>query len=187
MQIAAAVTDGPYGNTRVAGQVALRDGQEVTLDTLQLHYRHWSWENPGPVRIVRQPDGAIALDEFHLISGEQAIQASGSFHPSGPLAASLLVDQVEIEPWMLAFLPAVPASGRLSLDLDLAGTTQNPEAAGVLQLHDLAWNELPFGGIRVASNYKDGGLDNHLRWHDGEREILEIEGNLGLRTTTLWI
>ena len=181
VHIAAAVTDGPYGNTRVAGQVALRDGQEVTLDTLQLHYRHWSWENPGPVRIVRQPDGVIVLDEFHLRSGEQAIQATGSFHPSGPLAASFLVDQVEIEPWLLAFLPAVPASGRLSLDLDLAGTTQNPETAGVLQLRDLAWNELPFGGIRVASTYKDGRLDNHLRWHDGDRQILEIEGNLGLR------
>ena len=180
-QIDVAVTDGPYQGTRVTGQVALQEDQDINLDTLQLQYRHWSWENPGPVRIVRQADGAILLEDFHLQYGEQKIQANGSLQPSGPLAASILVHQVEIEPWLLIFLPAVAASGRMSLDLELTGRMESPEAAGVLQLRDLTWKDLPFGGIRVASSFRDGRLDNHLQWHDGDREILEIKGSLGLQ------
>ena len=177
----AAVTDGPYQRTRVAGRVTLQEEQNINLSTLHLKYRHWSWENAGPVRIVRQPGGAILLEDFHLVYGEQAIQGNGSWDPSGPLAASIRVHQLEIKPWLLTFLPAVSASGRLSLDLDLSGNTESPEAAGVLQLRDLTWKELPLGRIRVASSFRDGRLENHFQWHDGDRQILEIKGNLGLQ------
>ena len=176
-----AVSDGPYRKTRVTGQVALQGEQDINLDTLHLHYRHWSWENTGPVRIARQPDGAVRLADFRLRSGEQAIQASGFFHPSGPLEASILVDQVEVEPWLLTFLPAVPAAGRMDLRLDLTGSTASPEASGVLQVRDLAWKELPLGHLGLASGFKDGRLDNHLQWHDDDREILDIKGALELR------
>ena len=84
------VTGGPYERTRLAGRVALQEGQDVNLDTLRFQYRHWRWENSDPVRIVRQADGTIRIDDFHLQYGEQAIRASGSLHPSGPLAASLV-------------------------------------------------------------------------------------------------
>ena len=181
VQLDFAVTGGPYRKTRVAGRVDLRGEQAISLDTLHLHYRHWSWENPGPVRIVRRPDGAVRLADFRLRSGEQAIQAAGHVHPSGALEASILVDQAEIEPWLLTFLPAMPAAGRMNLRLDVTGSTESPEASGVLQMRDLAWKDLPLGRIHVASSFKNGRLDNHLQWHDGDREILEIRGALGLR------
>ena len=175
-----AVIDGPYQETRVSGRVALLKDQEINLDTLHLQYRHWNWENPGPVSIIRRADGAILLEDFHLRYGEQSIQANGSLHPSGPLAASFEVHQVEIEPWLVTLLPAATASGRMSLEADLTGRTESPEAAGVLQLRDLTWKEVPFGEIQVVSSFEDGRLDNHLRWYDGDREILQIEGTLGL-------
>ena len=179
-QIDVAVTEGPYRETRVTGRVALQEDQEINLDTLHLQYQHWNWKNPGPVRIIRQADGVIRLEDFHLRYGEQTIQANGSLRPAGPLTASIHVHQVEIEPWLLAFWPAVAASGRLNLELDLAGDMESPEAAGVLQLRDFTWQELPFGRIRIATNFKDGVLDNDLRWRDGDREILEVKGTLGL-------
>lgn len=179
-QIDIAVNDGPYQRTGINGRVDLQENQIVSLDTLRLHYQHWSWQNTDPVRLVRQADGAILLQDFRLRYGEQSIQAIGSLHPSGPLAASILLHQVEIEPWLRALLPGVSASGRASLELDVAGRMDSPEAAGVLQLRDLAWKALPFGEIRVASSFKDGRLDNHLQWLDGDREILEVKGVLGL-------
>ena len=175
-----AVIDGPYQDTRVKGQVALKDDQEINLDTLHLQYERWRWENPSPVRIVRRSDGTVLLEDFHLRYDEQKIQANGFLHPSGPLAASIQVHQVEIEPWLATLLPEVDASGRMSLELDLTGRVESPEAAGVLQLRDLTWKEVPFGGIQVVTSYRDGRLDNHLQWYDGDREILEIKGTLGL-------
>ena len=180
-QVEFSVTGGPYEQTHLAGRVALQADQDVNLDTLRLQYRHWRWENPDPVRIVRQADGAIRFDDFHLQYGEQAIRASGSLHPSGPLAASLVVHQVDIEPWLHAFAPAVAASGRLSLDLAAAGRVERPEVTGVVQLSDLAWNELPLGRVRVDLGFADDRLENHLQWRDGSRELLEVKGTLGLR------
>ena len=180
-QVEFSVTDGPYEQTRLAGRVALQEDQDVNLDTLRLQYQHWRWENPDPVRIVRQADGAIRFDDFHLQYGEQAIRASGSLHPSGPLAASLVVHQVDIEPWLHAFVPAVAASGRLSLDLAAAGRVERPEVTGVVQLSNLAWNELPLGRMRVDVGFADDRLENHLQWRDGDRELLEVKGTLGLR------
>ena len=180
-QVEFSVTGGPYEQTHLAGRVALQADQDVNLDTLRLQYRHWRWENPDPVRIVRQADGAIRFDDFHLQYGEQAIRASGSLHPSGPLAASLVVHQVDIEPWLHAFAPAVAASGRLSLDLSAAGRVERPEVTGVVQLSDLAWNELPLGRVRVDLGFADDRLENHLQWRDGSRELLEVKGTLGLR------
>ena len=180
-QVDFSVTRGPYRETRVAGWVNLHEELDIDLDTLLLRYRRWNWENSGPVRVVRRSDGEILLKDFHLRYGEQAIQAAGSLHPSGPLAASIVVDQVEIEPWLLTFLPAVAASGRMSLDLDLTGSAESPEAKGVLEFRDLIWKELPFGRIRVASSFRDRRLDNHLQWHDGDQEILEITGTMGLQ------
>ena len=180
-QVDFSVTSGPYKETRVAGRVALHEGQNIELDTLHLQYRRWNWKNPGPVRIARHANGAILLQDFHLRYGEQAIQAEGSLRPSGSLAASILVNEVEIEPWLLTFLPAVPASGRMNLDLDLTGSAKSPEVTGVLQLRDLTWEEVPLGAMQVATSFKDGLLDNHLQWHEGDREILEIKGTLGLQ------
>ena len=180
-QVEFSVTGGPYEQTHLAGRVALQEDQDVNLDTLRLQYRHWRWENPDPVRIVRQADGIIRFDDFHLQYGEQAIRASGSVHPSGPLAASLVVHQVDIEPWLHAFVPAVAASGRLSLDLAAAGRVERPEVTGVVQLSGLAWNELPLGRMRVDVGFADDRLENHLQWRDGDRELLEVKGTLGLR------
>ena len=180
-QVEFSVTGGPYEQTHLAGRVALREDQDVNLDTLRLQYRHWRWENPDPVRIVRQADGIIRFDDFHLQYGEQAIRAGGSVHPSGPLAASLVVHQVDIEPWLHAFVPAVAASGRLSLDLAAAGRVERPEVTGAVQLSGLAWNELALGQVRVDLGFADDRLENHLQWRDGGRELLEVKGTLGLR------
>lgn len=180
-QVEFSVTGGPYEQTRLAGRVALQEDQDVNLDTLRLQYQHWRWENPDPVRIVRQADGIIRFDDFHLQYGEQAIRAGGSLHPSGPLAASLVVHQVDIEPWLHAFVPAVAASGRLSLDLAAAGRVERPEVTGAVQLSGLAWNELPLGQVRVDVGFADDRLENHLQWRDGGRELLEVKGTLGLR------
>ncbi len=180
-QVDFSVTDGPYRQTRIAGHVALQENQDVRLDTLRLQYRHWRWTNPNPIRMVRQANGTILLRDIHLQYGEQAIRASGSLQPSGPLAASFSLNQVEIEPWLQTFVPAVPAGGRMNLHLTAKGSVEHPEAAGVLQLSDLTWNDQPLGEIRLALGLADDMVDNHLQWHDGSTALLDVKGGVGLQ------
>ena len=58
---------------------------------------------------------------------------------------------------------------------------EHPEVTGVVQLNDLAWNKLPLGRIQIDSSFADDRLENHLQWHDGNRELLEVKGTLGLQ------
>lgn len=174
------VTDGPYRQTRVAGRIGLQGHQEVRLDTLQLQYRRWRWTNPGPVRLVRQSDGTVAWEDFHLEYGEQAIRANGSLQASGRLEASLALHQVEIEPWLRTFFPAVPAAGRLDLNLTAAGSLEHPEGAGVLELSELTWDDQPLGRIRLESKLADNTMASHLAWRDGSSVLLETSGVVGL-------
>ena len=179
-QVDFSVTDGPYRHTRIAGHLALQEDQDVRLDTLRLQYGRWRWTNPNPIRVVRQANGTILLRDFHLQYGEQAIRASGSLQPSGPLAASFSLNQVEIEPWLQTFTPAVPAAGRVNLHLTAEGSVEHPEAAGVLQLSDLTWNDQPLGQIRLDLGLTDDTVDNHLQWHDGNTALLDVQGGVGL-------
>ncbi len=180
-QVDFSVTDGPYRQTRISGHVALQEDQDVRLDTLRLQYRHWRWTNPNPIRMVRQANGTILLRDFHLQYGEQAIRASGSLRPSGPLAASFSLNQVEIEPWLRAFVPGVPAAGRMNLHLTAKGSVEHPEAAGVLQLSDLTWNDQSLGEIRLDLGLADGTVENHLQWHNGSMALLDVQGVVGLQ------
>ena len=176
-----AVTDGPYRQTRVAGHVALREDQDVSLDTVRLQHGNWRWTNAGPVRMVRQANGTVVLKEFHLQSGEQAIRASGSLHPSGPLDASLSLRRVEIEPWLRMFAPTVTAAGRVNLELAATGSVEHPEAAGVLQLSDLTWGGQPLGQVRLDLRLIDDMVANHLQWRDGNLELLDVAGAVRLQ------
>ena len=180
-QVDFSVTDGPYRQSRIAGHVALQDGQDVTLDTLRLQYRHWRWTNPNPIRFVHQANGKTLLREFHLQHGEQAIRASGSLQPSGPVAASLSLNQVDIEPWLQTFLPAVPAAGRLNLHLTAKGSLEHPEATGVLQLSGLTWNDQTLGDLRLDLGLADDTVNNHLQWFHGKTALLDVQGEVGLQ------
>ena len=180
-QVEFAVIDGPYRETRIAGHVTLQEEQEVRLDTLRLQYRHWRWTNPSPIRMVRQANGTLLLRDFHIQHGEQAIRASGSLQPSGPLAASFSLNQIEMEPWLQTFVPGVAATGRVSLDLTASGTVEHPEAVGVLQLSDLTWNDQPLGQVRLDLGLADDTVDNHLQWRDGGTQLLDVRGTVGLQ------
>ncbi|MDH3599331.1 MAG: hypothetical protein OEU26_06780, partial [Candidatus Tectomicrobia bacterium] len=45
------VTEGPFQQTRLAGRVLLRDGQQLSLNTLRLQRGEWIWANPEPIEI----------------------------------------------------------------------------------------------------------------------------------------
>jgi len=68
----------------------------------------------------------------------------------------------------------------LSLDLTLGGTLQQPQGKGTLQLTSLAWQGRTLGEMRAALELADRGARIDLRWNIQGREMLQVQGQMGL-------
>src|SRR5262249_42641390 len=76
---------------------------------------------------------------------------------------------------------AVP-EGQLSLDLTLGGTLQQPRGKGTLQLTSLAWQGHTLGEMHAALELADRRAHTDLHWNIQGREMLQVQGNMGLAT-----
>jgi autotransporter translocation and assembly factor TamB len=175
-----AVTDGPYRQTRLAGKVALVDGQRLTLDTLRLQRQDLIWENVGPVEVVRSPQGTLQVNRLILRSGAQQIRVQGTLPPEGLVQAEVQVQELQIRPTVQIFSPQsdIP-DGRLGLNLTLAGTLQQPQLQGELQLTALQWQKRQLGEVRATVGLHGTTVRTDVRWQEQGRELLQIHGTLG--------
>ena len=180
-RVTATVTKGPYQRTTLAGRMALNGGQQITLDRLRLQLRDLAWENDGPVEVVRSAQGDVDIRRVNLRSGPQRLSVTGRLGQGGALAAAVRVQQVQIGPNVRAVMPdtSVP-EGRLSLDMTLAGTIQQPQGKGSLQLTSLAWQERDLGEMRATVELANQTARTDLRWSARGRELLQVQGDVGL-------
>jgi translocation and assembly module TamB len=100
---------------------------------------------------------------------------------TGTLGLDVRVQQVQIGPSIRALRPdaAVP-DGQLSLELNLAGTVQQPQGKGTLQITSLAWEGRTLGEMRATLELANQNARTDLRWRTQGREILQVQGNVGL-------
>jgi autotransporter translocation and assembly factor TamB len=180
-RVSATVTKGPYQQTTLAGRIALNGGQQITLDRLRLQLRDLAWENDGPIEVGRTAQGDVDIRRVNLRSGPQRLSVTGRLGQGGALAADLRVQQVQIGPNVRAVMPnaSVP-EGRLSLDMALAGTLQQPQGKGALQLTSLAWQERNLGEMRATVELANQTARTDLRWSAQGRELLQVQGGVGL-------
>jgi autotransporter translocation and assembly factor TamB len=179
--VSATVTKGPYQRTGFAGKIALNGGQRVTLDRLRFQQQDLVWENDGPVDVVRTAQGDLRIQRFNLRSRAQRLSVEGGLGQNGTLGVDVRVQQLQIGPTIRAVSPntAVP-EGQLSLDLTLGGTLQRPQGKGTLQLTSLAWQGRTLGEMRAALELADQRARTDLRWNIQGREMLQVQGNMGL-------
>jgi translocation and assembly module TamB len=182
--LAVAVTEGPYQRTQVNGKVVLTDGQRLTLDTLRVRYQDLMWENAAPVQVARSPQGALQIQSLHLRSGAQEIRVQGALTAQGAVQAQAQIRQLQVQPTVHVVAPdaAVP-DGRLTLDLTVAGTLQQPQLQGQLQLTALQWQKQQLGDIRASIGLTGETLKTDLHWQDQGGELLQVQGTVGLTPT----
>jgi autotransporter translocation and assembly factor TamB len=179
--LSVAVTEGPYRQTRLAGNVMLVDGQRLTLDTLRMQRQDLVWENAGPIEVARNPQGALQVQRLVLRSGAQEIRMRGALAAAGPVQAEVQVQELQIRPTVQIFSPQsdIP-DGRLSLNLTLAGTLQQPQMQGELQLTALQWQGRKLGEARATVGLNGTTARTDVRWQEQGRELLRIHGTLGM-------
>jgi len=132
----------------------------------------WSWS------AARR---ALQIQALRLRSGSQAISVQGTLAPDGPVQAEVHVQRLQIGPTIRMVAPnaAVP-QGQINLDLNLNGTLQQPRAQGQLQVSSLTWEKQQLGEMRAEINVADMILRTDLRWQNQARELLRVNGTLGL-------
>jgi autotransporter translocation and assembly factor TamB len=176
-----AVAEGPYAQTRMAGQVQLDQGQQITIDTLRLHHQELDWTNAEPIRVVRSPQGKIDIQPMQLHDGSQELRVQGTLTPSGPVQAEVHAQQVQIGPiFKAAALDHIALNGQLGLDLTVSGTLSNPQAQSQLRVAGLQWGTENLGELRAEIGVKDEIVRTHLSWEHRGRALLQARGTVGV-------
>jgi autotransporter translocation and assembly factor TamB len=167
----------------LAGSALLEDGLHLTLRRLHLQRGDLVWQNVGPIEVVRSLQGVLQLQRLVLRSGTQEISARGRLNPEGPVQAEVHVQQLRIQPTVQAVAPETPApEGRLSLDLTIDGTLDQPRAQGNLDVTALAWQDHALGDIHADLTLRHQVLRPDLRWQLQGQQLLQVRGTLGLST-----
>ena len=175
------VTEGPFQQTQITGEVALEAGQDLTLTTLNLQRGDWNWSNPQPIRVTRDAEGQVEVSNFELRNGQQAILAQATLPPQGPIAGNVRIHQLHILPNVQAFAPALAVpDGEVQLEMTLKGTMQEPGAKGVLQLTDLAWQQHQLGELEAQLDLAHNTLTSDVHWRDQQTDLLRLQGTVGL-------
>ena len=180
-RITTTVTKGPYQRTTLAGRIALNGGQRVTLDRLRLQLQELAWENDGPVEVIRNAQGDLDIQRFALRSGAQRLNVTGTLGQTGALGVDVRLQQLQIGPSVRALRPdTVVPDGQLSLELSLGGTLQQPQGKGALQLTSLTYQGRALGEVRTTVELANQNARTDLRWRLQGRELLQVQGNVGL-------
>lgn len=182
--ITTAVTSGPYQHTQVDGRFVLNGDQRITLNRLRLQYQALKWENVNPINIVRTAQGRLGINDLRLRNGEQEISIQGGLAANGTVQAEVNITRLQIQSTAQAFAPeANLPSGELTLALQVAGTLQEPQATGTLQLSSLTWQKQTLGDIRSELTSDGKALQIDLRWQDRQQELLRLDGKIALTSS----
>jgi autotransporter translocation and assembly factor TamB len=179
-----AVSEGPYQRSRLVGSVSLAAGQHLTLKTLRLQHQDLVWENAAPVELVRSPQGVLQIQRLDLRSGPQAIRLQGTLDPGGVVQGEVQVQQLQLQPTVLAFAPTVAVpDGRLDLTLSLAGTRQRPQGQGRLSLTAIQWQKRQLGDLQATIGLSGTTVQTDVQWQVQGHPLLQVRSTMRLDAT----
>ncbi|MGF1613937.1 MAG: translocation/assembly module TamB domain-containing protein [Gammaproteobacteria bacterium] len=173
------VTEGPFARSKLAGVLHIEPRWQARIDPLRLQTEHWVWANSEPIVARHDAQGGLTLESLRLSSTGQRLRARGSWSPQGELTGNLRIEDLQIKPTVIAFAPSAPApDGRLSLNLDVNGTIQQPQLKATLQVDGLQWTEQPVGNVHADIALSDAVWHAKAHWMDGDDMLLSVTGDL---------
>ncbi len=146
------------GTLTVAGSAT--EGITANFDFLG---KEWQWGEYTADRIIARGefrDGVITLTPVRVESGETVFNFSGS------LGGDTQSSQLRVVKVPLAQLkkivklpPAIDLDGMLNGTVTIAGTPENPEAIGELEIAGASINQTPIESFRGSFNYDNARLE----------------------------
>ncbi|MCP4408739.1 MAG: hypothetical protein GY807_13440 [Gammaproteobacteria bacterium] len=177
--ISLTVIEGPYTQSQLTGHFTRSLGLEFMIEHMHLHSGDWIWKNPVPITMVYDDQGSLRIKDLQLKNGEQRLSVEASLSKGEKISADVRLHDVEIRPAIHAFAPDADApDGRLSLDLSLDGTLNEPGLQGSLLLSDLRKQNQSLGEVRARLSSDGTILNSDLRWQDQNKQLLQLNGTV---------
>ena len=174
-----AIGEGPFKDSQLAGALVQETGYRLTLDRVNLQGEEWSWRNAAPIELNYDGKGGFELEPLQLQNDEQKIAAQGRLSSEGQVSAKLDIENVKIRPVARTFAPELGIPyGRLSLDLTLNGTLDQPAAKGSMRIAGLQQRGESLGEINAELNSSGTVFNSDLRWTVQTEDLVRVYGSV---------
>ncbi len=144
------------------------DHQEIHLPQLAIRTQGIEWRTAGNQAAVRYGDGRVELQDVKLVSGDQTLDASGSFAVSGDEPAGALdvkatnVDLAQIEQLTLQ---NSGLAGRLTAAAKISGTSSQPIVSAHAEVANGGFQAYRYESLKADVDYQGTriGVDTTLQ------------------------
>lgn len=172
-------TEGPFRNSRVAGVLHIEPHLQIRIDPLRLQTEQWTWNNVQPIEILYDAEQVLAVRNLQLKNAASRITAWGTFAPQGALSGQVRIEDLQIKPMVSTFAPATPIpDGKLTVNLEVNGTVDQPELEGTLQVAGLQWTERPLGEVRAEITASGPAFRGNAKWTDNGDLLVSVTGRV---------
>ena len=155
--------------------------KKVTLQTLTAHFKGETLALAAPAHI--DFGSAVAVDRLRLALGAASLELAGKISPALDLTASLR----NVTPDLAKpFLPTLQASGMLTADARLSGTTAAPRGSVRIQAAGLRMRtgpaaSLPAANLLATANLQGNAAQIDLRTDAGPKLHLTANGTVPIQ------
>ena len=131
---------------------------KLDLDTLALQVFEVAYHNRLALQIGIDSSG-FEFRQTAIADSSSLIALSGRAGFDETLQLRVFAEQVPIGPWISLFDDELPFEGRLSCEVDVAGTLNQPQMDLHANMDSLIYRDLVLGDLAVDAQYRNDRLD----------------------------
>ncbi len=152
------------------------DHREVHLGSLALQSEMIQWRTvAGEEARIQYAPNRIAIENLHLVSGDQRINAEGVLG-SDREALNVKAENVDVAQLDQLFLGDQRLAGRLNADARIMGTTSAPKAEGQFSLTQGAFRQFKFESFGGKVDYAGRGVNVDVRLQQSPAAWIQAKG-----------
>ncbi len=165
------------GRLRIGlGQTA----RTIGLDSLALQFGEGVWALAQPAQLRLEETGALAVEDFRLVSGGRRIALEGAIGVTGPATFSAQLGGVNLSDIDRLWPDSLGLAGQLRLDAQLSGRVRDPIVQGEFEIVDGQLFGVSFSSFRGTLAYQGSALAlDASAWQDRTR-LFRLHGTLPL-------
>ena len=158
------------------------DHQEIHLPQLAVRTQGVEWRMaPGLDPTVNYGGGRLAIDDVHLVSGEQSLEVSGVValkgqEPVGEL--SVRARNVDLQQLETLLLIDRGLGGALSADATVSGTLEAPAVDGVVEIRAGTFESYTYESLKASVQYAGTRIDLDATLQQSPTEAITAEGTI---------
>ncbi len=169
----------PRRTLDAGGSVVLHpDHQEIHLTSLALAAGEQRWNIPAEAPVTIQYGGeTIAIDRLRLESGDQRIDAQGTFGRPGD-ALKVTLNNIDLAAVDALLLREPQFSGRLNASADVSGTKAAPAVTGTFQVDQGGFRQFRYDTLNGTVAYEPAGVTLDARLQQNATQWITAKGYL---------